>query len=211
MRSHRSYRSHPHPYTSAVRRVALVTGAALTAVLLLAGCGGGDTEDSAGQESPSTEQHNAADVTFAQQMLPHHRQAVEMADLALDRSTGELETLAVQIKEAQDPEIETLSGWLTEWDEEVPEDGTGHSGHSDHDMGDGMMSEEQMAELENATGEDFDIAFLEMMIEHHLGAVKMSETERSEGAYGPAIAMAEAIITSQTAEIERMNELLADT
>ncbi|WP_461031705.1 DUF305 domain-containing protein [Streptomyces mayteni] len=211
---------------STVRRAAAAVGS-VAAALVLSACGGGghdgmDMGDSGNTTAPSesapssesTDEHNDADVTFAQRMIPHHQQAVEMADLALDQaSSEEVRTLAEQIRAAQAPEIEALSGWLEEWGEEVPDGGMDHSGmdmSEGMDMG-GMMSEEDMAELENASGADFDTAFLEMMTEHHQGAVEMAETEQANGAYQPALDMAEDITTSQTAEIDQMNQLLGES
>lgn len=206
-------------HRSMIRRAAAVAAAA-TAAGVLAACGGGDEpasghngHDSAASLStaasaPAKEgTHNAADVAFAQGMIPHHRQAVEMADLAETRAGSEdVKKLAAEIKKAQDPEIRTLSGWLTAWGEDVPEEGEGgdHAGHS----ASGMMTAEEMTELEKASGKAFDTAFLEMMIRHHEGAVDMAKTEKVDGSYQPAKDMADAIITSQSTEITRMNELL---
>ncbi|WP_399890522.1 DUF305 domain-containing protein [Streptomyces sp. BBFR51] len=205
---------------SLMRRTAAVAAAG-AAALVLAACGGnGDDDSSAGHgghaatasssapasASASQGQHNAADVAFAKGMIPHHRQAVEMADLAPDRAqSAEVKKLAVDIKKAQDPEIKTLSGWLTSWGEDVPAEGA--MDHSMHDMG-GMMTTEEMTGLENASGKAFDTAFMEMMIKHHEGAVDMAKTEQADGTYGPAKKMAGEIIDSQSVEIEQMNELL---
>ncbi|AZM76300.1 DUF305 domain-containing protein [Streptomyces sp. KPB2] len=201
---------------SLVRRTAAVAAAG-AAALVLAACGGsGDGDGPAGHNghdataapsaSASQGQHNAADVAFAKGMIPHHRQAVEMAGLAPDRAqSAEVKKLAADIEKAQDPEIKTLSGWLTSWGEEVPAEGA--MDHSMHDMG-GMMTAEEMTELENASGKAFDTAFMEMMIKHHEGAVEMAKTEQADGAYGPATRMAGEIISSQSAEIEQMNGLL---
>ncbi|MCQ0025427.1 DUF305 domain-containing protein [Streptomyces somaliensis DSM 40738] len=197
---------------SLVRRTAAAAAAGAAAVLLTA-CGG-NGDGTAGQgghtaESPSAAasqgRHNAADVAFARAMIPHHRQAVEMAALAPGRAeSAQVAKLAEDIRKAQDPEIETMSGWLASWGVEVPEEGA--ADHSAH--GDGMMTAGQMAELQSSSGKEFDTAFMEMMIKHHEGAVAMAGTERAKGAYEPARRMAGAIITSQTAEIARMNELL---
>ncbi|MET9369908.1 DUF305 domain-containing protein [Streptomyces griseoflavus] len=201
------------------RRTAAVAAAG-AAALVLAACGGsGDDTDSAGHGGHNTSssasapasqgQHNAADVAFAKEMIPHHRQAVEMADLAPERAQSpEVKNLAADIRKAQDPEIKTLSGWLTSWGEEVPADGA--TNHSMHGGMDGMMTEQEMTELEKASGKAFDTAFMEMMIKHHEGAVEMAETERADGAYAPAKKMADEIIASQSAEIEQMNKLLGN-
>jgi uncharacterized protein (DUF305 family) len=204
---------------SLVRRTVAVATAGAAAVVLAACGGNGDsTADTAvghgghTTTSPSVSasasqgQHNAADVTFAQAMIPHHRQAVEMADLAFTRAQSvQVKTLAEEIKKAQAPEIEALSGWLTSWGEEVPAEEA--MDHSMHGM-DGMMTAEEMDRLEKSSGEAFDTAFLKMMIKHHEGAVAMAKSEQADGSYEPAKKMADAIVTSQTAEITRMNNLL---
>jgi uncharacterized protein (DUF305 family) len=146
---------------------------------------------------------NDADVTFAQGMIPHHRQAVEMAELAGDRAESqEVKDLAAGIEAAQDPEIEQMTGWLEEWDQPMEMDGM-----DSMEMG-GMMSEDQMSELEDATGADFDAMFLEMMIEHHEGAIVMAQEQVDDGKNAEAVALAEAIIEAQQDEIETMQGLL---
>jgi uncharacterized protein (DUF305 family) len=200
------------------RAFALVTVPALA--IALAACG--DGKDSHGTTGHSTSassspapgggqagRHNDQDVMFAQMMIPHHRQAVEMADLAATRSTSaEVRSLAAQIKKAQAPEIEQLSGWLRDWGAPVPPAGATGMGGMHHGGTDGMMSEQDMKELEAAKGGAFDKAFLEMMIEHHEGAVAMARTEESAGRFPQARRMAGSIVSSQTAEIARMRTLL---
>ncbi|GLY31329.1 DUF305 domain-containing protein [Kineosporia sp. NBRC 101731] len=171
------------------------------AVLVLTGCAGTST---------STADHTRADVTFATGMIPHHGQALTMADLALDKAESpQVRKLAEEIKAAQDPEIVQMSGLLKGWNQPVPTV-TGHV----HDMvgmshqGSGMMTAAQMIELENAKGATFDREWTEMMIQHHQGAVAMSETVLDEGS-SPAIeTLAGAIIQGQTAEIDAMQALL---
>ncbi|MFG2875405.1 DUF305 domain-containing protein [Streptomyces sp. NPDC048337] len=204
---------------SLIRRATAVA-AATAAALVLAACGGNGTNDSgsahsgghnasaspsASASAPQQGARNAVDVAFAQGMIPHHRQAVEMAALASTRAeSAEVKALADEIKKAQDPEIKTLSGWLTTWGEQVPAEGGGHSGHGTS----GMMTAEEMAGLEKASGKAFDTAFLQLMVKHHEGAVAMAKTEQSGGSYQPAKDMAGAIVSSQSAEITRMNKLL---
>ncbi|MFB6620034.1 DUF305 domain-containing protein [Streptomyces sp. NPDC056367] len=209
---------------SLIRRTAAVVAAAAASVVLAA-CGSGkdDTAGHGGHGAPTPAapssasasaaapkgQQNAADVAFAKGMIPHHRQAVEMADLAASRAgSAEVKQLAEQIKKAQDPEIKTLSGWLASWGEQVPAEGAmDHSGHGAGGTG-GMMTAEEMDRLEKASGKDFDTAFMQLMIKHHDGAVAMARTEKADGAFPEAKAMADAIISSQTAEIDRMKGLL---
>jgi uncharacterized protein (DUF305 family) len=197
--------------------------ATLAAAMLIASCGSGDTtQNDDAQNKPSktraaSASFNDADVEFAQGMIPHHRQAVEMADLAPTRAQNpEVEKLAAQIKAAQDPEIKTMSGWLKSWGEDVPEDTAGDNGmdHDDMDMGEdmpGMMSAEQMAELKAAKGAAFDQMFMEMMIEHHEGAVEMANTEQSDGENTDAKELAATIEKAQTAEITTMRKLLGNS
>lgn len=174
------------------------------AVLTLAGCA--DDSDPA-----SDAKFNDADVSFAQGMIPHHQQAVEMAMLAEDRATSpEVKELAASIQAAQDPEIETMTDWLNSWGEEVPDDDMGGMDHGDMSGDDmsGMMSADDMGELEASDGSMFDQMFLTMMIEHHEGAIEAAQTEQAEGENPDALALAEKIEADQTAEIETMQNLL---
>ncbi|WP_394428027.1 DUF305 domain-containing protein [Streptomyces sp. SGAir0957] len=197
--------SHTVMSKNLIRRSALGAVAGATA-LVLAACGSGDDTPA----SPA--QHNTADVAFATGMIPHHRQAVEMAGLAPSRAgSAEVKKVASEIEKAQAPEIRTLSGWLTSWGERVPSAGAmNHSTHDMNDMNDmnGMMTAADMGSLKSASGEKFDTAFLKMMIEHHKGAVAMAKTEKAEGAYPGAQKMADSVITSQSAEISLMTGLL---
>jgi uncharacterized protein (DUF305 family) len=152
----------------------------------------------------ATGAHNQADVTFATDMIPHHRQAVQMADMALIQATnGDVNALAQAIKAAQDPEITQMSGWLTGWQQPLPSSstsGTGGMGGMDHThTGTGMMSDADMTSLGNASGATFDRMWVSMMIQHHQGAVTMATTEQKSGQNLDALALAQSIITSQSA------------
>lgn len=165
------------------------------------------TTTESGTGSEVSEENNEADVDFAQQMIPHHRQAIEMSELAADRAgSDQVRGLAEQISAAQGPEIETMTTFLETWGAEVPEE----MSMGDMDMGDmaGMMSPEQMEELGAAEGTEFDRMFLEMMIAHHEGATEMAMTEQAEGENPQAIELAEEIEAAQTEEIAQMQELL---
>lgn len=181
-----------------------LTAALLAASLLtLAACGNDENDTTVG--------HNDADVTFAQQMIPHHQQAIEMAELAETRAESQaVKDLAADIEAAQDPEIETMTGWLESWGEDVPADSMSGMDHADMSTDDmpGMMSEDDMADLEAPPGAEFDQMFLTMMIEHHEGAIEMARTEQADGEYADAIELAEAIETAQTEEIQTMQGLL---
>ena len=203
--------------TIRTRRAAVLAVATVTAALVLTACGSDDDSAHDGghgtsaSASASTASHNAQDVSFAQGMIPHHRQALEMAELAADRaSSADVKDLAARIEKAQDPEIETMSGWLKAWGEDVPQamESTGSMPGMDHSGMPGMMDDADMAKLEQASGKDFDTLFLTQMVEHHEGAVDMARTEKSKGAYEPATSMADDIVTGQSAEISEMNKLL---
>jgi uncharacterized protein (DUF305 family) len=193
-------------------RKTLMAALAAAALFTAAACGndnGYSTGDGYGPD-PSAE-HNAADVTFAQQMIPHHEQAIVMAELAESRAESrDVRSLATAIEAAQGPEIAIMTGWLESWGEDVPDSIMGGNDHGAMDHGDmpGMMSEEQMATLEDASGAEFDELFLRMMIEHHEGAIEMAQIEQADGAYPAAIAMAEEIEATQAEEIELMEGLL---
>ncbi|MCX2922090.1 DUF305 domain-containing protein [Streptomyces sp. NEAU-W12] len=202
---------------SLARRTGLVATAATAALVLAAGGGeagsdtgsGAPTSASAGAEDTAGA-HSDQDVSFAQEMIPHHQQALQMAEMAATRaSSAEVKDLVSRIEKAQDPEIETMSGWLEAWGEDVPSSMPGmHHGSSDASGMPGMMDTEDMDELMKASGKGFDTMFLTMMVEHHEGAVEMATTEKDEGRYGPAKKLAGDIITAQNAEIEEMNKLL---
>ncbi|CUU57955.1 Uncharacterized conserved protein, DUF305 family [Parafrankia irregularis] len=188
-------------------------GLALAATLVA--CGSGDapapsSSTTAGSGSAvSAGDHNAADVMFAQMMIPHHQQAVEMAELAPGRATDPaVLTLAQQIGTAQAPEIATMTGWLDAWGEPTAMPGGGHGGGGHGTEGMGMMSESDMAALRGASGPAFDRMFCEMMIRHHEGAIEMARTEQRDGRFPDAVALAGTIVSTQTAEVATMKGLL---
>lgn len=191
------------------RSAVLATGALLAAVTLAA-CSNDEptgTDNSTDQSNTSIAADvNDADVMFAQMMIPHHQQAIEMSDMLLanEAAMTEVATLAEEIKAAQGPEIDTLNGWLTEWgvDSSAPMD------HGDMSSDDGMMSDEDLAELESASGAEVNRLFLEQMIMHHEGAIAMAQEQVDNGQNADAIALAEDIIATQEAEIATMGSIL---
>lgn len=184
----------------------LMSAIALAGALALAGCSGSE-EPAQGTAAVADEQaeHNDADVMFAQMMIPHHEQAIEMADVVLAKPDVEpqITELANEVKAAQGPEIEVLAQWLDSWGAERSSEHSGHAGM------DGMMSEEDMQMLSDAAGPEAKRLFLEQMIVHHQGAVEMAQTEIESGQDADAIEMAQAIVDTQQTEIETMEALLA--
>jgi uncharacterized protein (DUF305 family) len=191
-----------------------------TGTLLFAACGGDDADSGSTNAAATTvagsattvagasSDFNDADVEFAQGMIGHHEQAVEMAEIALDptrQARPEVLDLAARIQAAQDPEIELMTSWLTAWGESVEMDTS--EGHNMEDM-EGMMSADEMDELAAATGPEFDTMWLKMMVEHHEGAISQSNDVKAEGSNPDVLALADQIIIAQQGEISEMQALL---
>ena len=179
-----------------MRRILL----ALAAAFLLAACNQGGEEQGT---APAEAAPNDADVTFTQNMIPHHQQAIEMANL-VDSHTDRLELrkLADSMVRSQSQEITQMQGWLRSWGKPATPS-EGHGGHGDTEMP-GMMSEADMSHLMEATGIDFDLAFVEMMVAHHQGAIDMANTELKDGSLPEVTRLAEQIIDTQQDEIDQL-------
>ena len=183
---------------------------AATAALLLTGCSSsGEAPDAASSASSSSAaQFNDADVTYAQGMAMHHQQAVEMSDIVLGKKgvDPDVADLAGQIKKAQGPEITQMQGWLKDWGHPMDHDGHGSDMPMDEQMN-GMVSDKDITQLEDADGASASRLFLDQMIEHHEGAVEMAEQHRKDGTNPAALQLSKDVISSQKAEITRMREL----
>ncbi|MCX2931842.1 DUF305 domain-containing protein [Mycobacterium sp. CVI_P3] len=153
--------------------------------------------------------HNADDIMFAQMMIPHHQQAVELSALAPARTTNrELLTLASNISAQQQPEINAMKALLLQWDVDpnaMPDHG-GHGGHGGAMQG--MIDDATMAKLESLEGPAFDTLWLQAMISHHQGAVEMAKAEIANGRSADMTAMAKSMVTAQEAEINQMKQML---
>lgn len=231
-----------------VTRTLLTGAAALATLVIAAGCSsnsGGEqpsgqattaASPTAQATTPAGEAHNQADVMFAQHMIPHHQQAIEMSDMVLGKQgiDPRVTELAKQIKAAQGPEIEKMQGWLTQWGSPQMPMPSGMPDHGNMPMpsGDmpghgsmptnsgmpsmsgmpgmaGMMSEQDMAALRNAQGVEASRLFLTQMITHHEGAITMAQKEIKDGQYPAALELARAIIAAQQKEIDTMKGILA--
>lgn len=193
-----------------IQRVVFTSSALLITSLALTGCTinmPGSNSDSPAKmdggmmgNNQSSTAFSGPDIMFAQMMIPHHQQAVDMSSLAVTRSTNtEILALAQQIKGAQAPEIKQMTAWL---------DDSGAGMDMGHDMGmGGMLSEDQMMALENASGLGFDKLYLEGMIAHHTGAIEMAQMIIDSN-NAEARQLGENIVSSQTAEIAQMKRLL---
>lgn len=191
---------------------------ALTTAFTLAACGNDNSQDGHGGSASKiaeNEDFNQADVDFATEMIQHHAQALSMVDLIEGKQVSpELTALAEQIRMAQGPEIETLVDWLQDWSQPVTETMRDHANaHGDGDMEmdsdmPGMMSAEEMEALGAAQGPAFERMWLEMMIEHHEGAIEMAKAEKDDGEFADAVELADTIITAQDDEIGQMKTML---
>ncbi len=208
-----------------MRTKRLLPTVAVAAALLLTGCSSGNEASTvpsgapggASSQSASSGPFNQADVSFAQQMIPHHAQALAMATLAAGRTnTPATLELADRIRGEQQPEIDQLNGYLTSWGAPVAQAGGAMPG-MDHGQGHGspsgptmpgMMTEQEMTALRSLTGAAFDRRWLQMMTSHHQGAIVMAQTELSQGVNPQAKQLATGIIAAQQAEIEQMALLL---
>lgn len=200
----------------------------LAATLGLAGCGNTDTDaggmpgmdpssstssaaPSSGSSSSVSADFNPADVMFVQMMVPHHEQAVAMSDTLLAKSgvNPEVTALAEEIKAAQQPEIETMNGFLVAWGQDMGDGmGDGGMGGMDHGKDDGMATDAELQEFEQADGATGQRLYLEMMTAHHTGAITMAQTEIDNGKSPEAIQLARDIVTAQQQEITVMKDLL---
>ncbi len=212
-----------------MRKTLIISGITLASALLLGACGGSDTSSGSmpGMQpnapaagAAQTAGHNTDDMTFVQQMIPHHTEALNMAKLVSSRSTNaKVVDLASRIEKGQDPEIQKMQGWLGSWGASMPGMSTGSMpGMSDGSMPGmsggsmpGMMSDADMKMLEQAKGAEFDKMWLDMMVKHHQGAVEMAKTELGKGASAEAKALAQSIIDAQQAEITEMQGLLTQS
>ena len=212
-----------------MKRSTPLTALALASALALTGCGtGGDSPGDASAPAtptatagdrtgtagattgaasgePVSEEHNDDDVMFAQMMIPHHQQAVDMSETLLgkDDIPADVRAFAQKVVDAQGPEIERMNQMLQTWEAPMPaEDSTS----MDHGTG-GMMSEEDMGMLNDAQGTAAARLYLEQMTVHHEGAVEMARDQVEQGQNPQAVALAQDVITAQEAEITEMEEM----
>lgn len=177
-----------------MKRLLAIGSILFVALAAVAACGG-------------AKEHNAQDVSFAKDMVPHHEQAVVMSDLALAQAgSQQVKDLATRIKAAQGPEISTMRGWLSSWDEKI--DDMGSMDMSTMPGMEGMLNDGEIQALRGASGPQFDRLFLEGMTAHHKGAVEMAKAEIDKGKFPAALDLARQITSSQEKEIAEMADLL---
>ena len=175
-----------------VRLAALLTAS----LLALSGCAESRVAENAA--------FNEADLNFVEQMIPHHEQAVQISQLAENRAEDEeVRTIASDIAFIQAIELEELQGWLIEWGF----DGAEHS-HEDHADAAGMLSADEVQQLEASSGSEFDALFTQLMIQHHEGAIAAARELLETGKSEDIRFFAQSLIESQGAELEQLRFIL---
>ena len=194
-----------------MKKLALAAVALAAAALLFGACGSHDMGSmdtgsiDTGDSTPESADFNDADVMFAQTMIPHHQQAIEMSDIALDPNSGAsaaIVALATQIKGAQDPEISQMKNLLTTWGKSMEMGSMDHSS-----MMGGMLSLEEIDTLGQLKGAEFDKAWAKGMIAHHEGAIAMANDVLANGKNSEILALANAVVSGQSAEIKTLKPL----
>jgi uncharacterized protein (DUF305 family) len=184
----------------ATHTITSLVAAGTLALTIGAGLGG------CGTSNNSTNGHNAVDITFAQNTIQHHAQAIAMSRVGVQRGSSQVKDLAARIQAAQQPEIEQLRDRLHAWNVAVP---ATDSPMEDMDHGDthampGMISSDQMRQLGQVPADKFDLMFLRMMTAHHKGAITMARSELSDGQNTDTRQLAQRIIDTQQREITEM-------
>ena len=199
------------------KSIRILVAVALTAGATLTSCGrpasgpplGNTAATTAANDQPAA--HNAADVAFARNMIPHHQRGVELAALVPAHTLNpDLRVIAAHIRADQQAEIRTLNLLLTQWHEPVdPDQGNG----TDHDRMpmEGMVDQGTTDRLKSLDGADFDTLWATSMISHHQGAITMAQNEIAHGQSADAIHAAVLIVEAQQREISTMTHLISAT
>jgi uncharacterized protein (DUF305 family) len=193
-----------------MRQSVLIIGAgALAALLTMTACSSSGNKSatsstsSPASSSPAASTHNQADVTFAQNGIPHHEQAIPMSDSILGKQgiDPRVIQLATQFKADQGPELQQMHSWLSQWGQPTLTMGPGMNMP-------GMLPDSDITALQNAQGVDATKKFLTEMIECHEGTIAMAEDEIKDGQYPPAVALAHSISTREQQENTTMQGIL---
>ena len=197
------------------RSVCRVVVLMLIFITTMTSCGHSATDSHARHGEPSSAQvgqpaaHNAADVAFARNMLPHHQQGVELAAMVSARTANpDLRVIAAHIGADQQAEIQTLNLLLAQWHEQAHPDGGGHAGDEGMPMM-GMVDQATINQLQSLDGAAFDTLWAKSMISHHQGAVMMAQDEIAHGQSVDAVHVAALIVEAQQREIAAMTHLIS--
>jgi uncharacterized protein (DUF305 family) len=198
-----------------MRRQVLIIGAAgLAALLTMTACSSSGNKSAtsgtssagsstASTSTPAASAHNQADITFAQNGIPHHEQAIPMSDTILGKQgiDPRVVQLATQFKADQGPELQQMHSWLSQWGQPTLTMTPGM-------VMPGMLPDQDITALQNAQGLDATKKFLTEMIECHEGTIAMAEDEIKDGQYPPAVALAHQISTREQQENTTMQGIL---
>jgi uncharacterized protein (DUF305 family) len=216
-----------------VKRSTTLTALALASALALVGCGADSSEQDAGTAAETSApaasapegtgtgpasgaaaeisaEHNDDDVMFAQMMIPHHEQAVQMSEILLgkDLVPEEVRDLAERVMDTQEPEMEQMRAMLAAWEAPATPDAAAaeHGGH-----GSGMVDEQGMNWLREAEeGPEAARLYLEQMTQHHEGAIDMAREQVEKGSNPQAVELAREIVEAQETEIAEMEQMLQE-
>ncbi|OYN81087.1 DUF305 domain-containing protein [Mycolicibacterium sphagni] len=188
----------------------VAVAAALATAAVVASCSAATDHSQHGSSATTSSAvvaaHNADDVMFAQMMIPHHQQAVELSALVPQHTANQaLVALAAKISGEQQPEINAMKALLLQWDVDPGAMGD-HSGMAMQ----GMVDDATMAKLNSLRGPEFDTLWLQSMINHHQGAIEMANNEIAKGQSADMITMAKAMVAAQQAEINQMKQMLGE-
>ncbi len=188
--------------------IALGTGA-LTLTLAITGCAAGSAGEASPSASASASAIGAGDVMFTTMMIPHHQQAVQMAEIIAGKTGVDtrVSALADRIAQAQGPEIDRMQGRLSAW--AVPAEAASPDTDGMHHGMSGMLSDDDLARLEAAPGAEAGRLFVEQMIAHHEGAIEMARTALADAQSPDVRQLAQQVIDDQSTEITEMQELLS--
>ena len=183
--------------------------AAVMAIVTLSACSSSGHQAATGSPSTSaTQAHNSTDLTFAQDMMPCHKQAIQMSEIILTKQGLDPRVVQVanQIKAAEGPDIQGMQSWLSQWQQSTTPSSA--AGMPTMQGMTGMASPEQMTALQNAVGADASKQFLTLMIQNHQHAIMLAQSEINSGQYPPAVAMAHSIATTEQQEVDTMQGIL---
>jgi uncharacterized protein (DUF305 family) len=189
------------------QRVLIIGAAGLAALLTMTACSSSSDKSSgtssASSSAPAASAHNQADITFAQNGIPHHQQAIPMSDTILGKQGIDPRVIALanQFKADEGPELQQMQGFLSLWGQPTAAMNSGMAMP-------GMLPDEDITALKNAQGVDATKKFLTEMIECHEGTIAMAEDEIKDGQYPPAVALAHQISTREQQENTTMQGIL---
>ena len=185
----------------------------LGAAALVAACGNSPSGDNSVNYSPTTTAandansltavHDAADLAFVRNMLTHHRQARDLTAIAAQNTTNpDVLSIGQQLVTGQQTEILALTAWLTQWGDDA------HDYEGMDALTPGMVNQATMNKLRTLRGADFDRLWLQSALAYHQGAVEMARNEVAQGQSSDPVAMANSILTTRPAEMDKIRKLL---